>query len=308
MSFHLVSRPDVQDLLDRVSGQRDGKGDPRMAKIMRKIIGDLFETIDEFDISPEEFWSAVHFMQEAAPEFGLIAPGLGFDHFLDLRMDAADADAGMAGGTPRTIEGPLYVAGAPISDNFARLDDGSDIGETLIMCGVVRDAAGAPVAGAVVDVWHANTLGNYSYFDSSQTEYNNRRRIRTSADGSYKFQSVMPSGYAVPPGGATERLLGSVGRHGRRPAHIHFFVSAPGKRHLTTQINIADDPLVHDDFAVATRDGLIPDINRHDDPDAIRAEGLNTPFAKISFDFTLVDALAQSETEMHARPRVPAIA
>jgi catechol 1,2-dioxygenase len=308
MSFQLVSRPDVQDLLDRVSGQRDGKGDPRMAKIMRKIIADLFETIDQFDVSPEEFWSAVHFMQGAAPEYGLIAPGLGFDHFLDLRIDAADADAGMAGGTPRTIEGPLYVPGAPISDNFARLDDGTDKGETLIMLGVVSDTAGYPVAGAVVDVWHANTLGNYSYFDPSQTDYNNRRRIRTSADGTYKFQSVMPSGYAVPPGGATERLLGSIGRHGRRPAHIHFFVSAPGKRHLTTQINIADDPLVHDDFAVATREGLIPNIVRHDDPDAIRAEGLNTPFAKISFDFILVDAVAGSETELHARPRASAIA
>jgi catechol 1,2-dioxygenase len=61
----------------------------------------------------------------------------------------------------------------------------------------------------------------------------------------------------VPSGGATERLLGAVGRHGRRPAHIHFFVSAQGFRHLTTQVNIDGDPDLYDDFAYATRDGLI---------------------------------------------------
>ena len=39
----------------------------------------------------------------------------GLEHFLDLFMDAKDAEAGLTGGTPRTIEGPLYVAGAPLS-------------------------------------------------------------------------------------------------------------------------------------------------------------------------------------------------
>ncbi len=199
-------------------------------------------------------------MQGASPEFGLIAPGLGFDHFLDLRMDAADAAAGKAGGTPRTIEGPLYVAGAPLSKAFARLDDGTDAGDVLIMHGRVLDERGTPVAGAVVDVWHANTHGAYSTFDPTQPAFNNRRRIETSPDGAYKFQSVVPAGYAVPSGGSTERLLGAIGRHGRRPAHIHFFVSAPGRRSLTTQINIAGDPDLHDDFAQATRDGLIPDV------------------------------------------------
>ena len=78
-----------------------------------------------------------------------------------------------------------------------------------------------------------------------------------------------------------------MGRHGKRPAHIHFFVDAPGFRKLTTQINIADDPYLHDDFAFATRDGLIPEMRRSADPAEVRARGLNAPFAEIAFDFVL---------------------
>jgi catechol 1,2-dioxygenase len=198
------------------------------------------------------------------------------------------------------------VPGAPLTKGYARLDDGSDQGETLIMHGRVLDKAGTPVPGAVVDVWHANTLGNYSYFDPSQSAYNNRRRIACDVDGRYKFRSLVPSGYAVPPGGATERLLNAIGRHGKRPAHIHFFVSAPGYRYLTTQINIAGDPYLHDDFAHATRDGLIPEIMRREDPEAQREQGLDGPFSEIVFDFTLLPATEPAEADMPVRPRVAA--
>lgn len=300
----LVQSQEIQNLLDRVAGLGQPGGDVRFKQILRRVVSDLYATIDAFDVTPEEFWSFVHFLQNATPELGLIAPGLGFDHFLDVRMDAEDKKRGIAGSTPRTIEGPLYVAGAPLCQGKGRLDDGSDKGEPLIMRGTVTDTAGKPLAGAVVDVWHANTLGAYSHFDPSQSAYNNRRRIQTGADGRYQFQSIMPSGYAVPPGGPTERLLGSVGRHGRRPAHIHFFVSAPGHRHLTTQINIDGDPYLHDDFAYATRDELIPPVRKQDDPDKIREAGLNTPFSEIDFDFVLLEAATRKDEQLPARSRV----
>jgi catechol 1,2-dioxygenase len=308
MASRLVQTPEIQALLDRVSGTGEAGGDPRTKQIVRRILSDLYATIDEFAISPEEFWGTLGFLQQGAGEFGLIAPGLGFDHFLDVRMDEADKAAGLAGGTPRTIEGPLYVPGAPIATGFARLDDGTDKGETLIMHGRVLDKDGRPIAGAIVDVWHANTMGNYSYFDPSQTPYNNRRRIETREGGRYKFQSIVPSGYAVPPQGTTERLLAAIGRHGNRPAHIHFFVSAPGHRQLTTQINIAGDPYLYEDFAQATRDGLIPAVVRHEDGAAIRDEGMNAPFSEIAFDFVLHPSVAEGDTRLHARPRVPALA
>ena len=124
-----------------------------------------------------------------ANEVGLLVPGLGIETFLDLRMDEAEHKAGIEGGTPRTIEGPLYVAGAPLSKGEARLDDGSEQGEVLFMDGQVRDVDGKPIAGAIVDVWHANTLGGYSFFDPSQPKYNLRRRIETDAEGRYRFRS-----------------------------------------------------------------------------------------------------------------------
>ncbi|MFZ5706093.1 MAG: catechol 1,2-dioxygenase [Pseudomonadota bacterium] len=306
MASTLVQSPDIQAYLDRIAGLDGSGGDSRTKAILRRLVSDLFSTIDEFDISAEEFWSALHFLQQAAPEFGLIAPGLGFDHFLDIRMDLADKAAGVEGGTPRTIEGPLYVPGAPLEKGRARLDDGTDTGEVLLMRGVVRGADGQPIAGAVVDVWHANTKGAYSTFDPSQSPYNNRRRIETAADGSYAFRSVVPSGYAVPPNGSTESLLKAVGRHGNRPAHIHFFVSAPGYRHLTTQINIDGDPFLHDDFAFATHDELIPQVVRQEEPEAIRAEQLNGPFSQIDFDFTLLPAALADEEQLMARTRAPA--
>ena len=308
MVSKLVEAPEIQALLDRISGFGDEVGDARAKVIVRRIVSDLFTTIDEFDISPEEFWATLGFLQQGAPEFGLIAPGLGFDRFLDIRMDESDRARGLEGGTPRTIEGPLYVPGAPIAKGVTRLDEGTEEGETLIMHGRVFDNAGRPVAGAIVDVWHANTLGNYSYFDPSQTAYNNRRRIETDAEGRYKFRSLIPSGYAVPPQGATDRLMQAMGRHGKRPAHIHFFVSAPGFRHLTTQINIAGDPYLYDDFAQATRDGLIPDVAKRSDAGAIQAEGLDAPFSEILFDFVLLPSVHDVDTEMHARPRVSAVA
>ena len=78
---------------------------------------DLFKTIDALDITPDEVWTAVSYINDlgASSEAGLLAPGLGLEHFLDLRMDAEDKQRGVSTGTPRTIEGPLYVAGAPLS-------------------------------------------------------------------------------------------------------------------------------------------------------------------------------------------------
>ncbi|MBV9248809.1 MAG: catechol 1,2-dioxygenase, partial [Acetobacteraceae bacterium] len=173
------------------------------------------------------------------------------------------------------------------SKGEARLDDGSEQGEVLYMDGQVRDTHGKPITGAIVDVWHANTLGGYSFFDPSQPKYNLRRRVETDAEGRYRFRSLLPSGYACPPNGPTQTLLNQLGRHGQRPAHIHFFVTAPGFRKLTTQINIEGDEYLHDDFAFATREGLIPQVRRTKDPKAIHARGLNAPFAEITFDFVM---------------------
>ena len=289
MIDHLLKTSAIPNLMDKLSGLDQPGGDERLKAIVRKIVGDLFETIEQFDVTPAEFWSAVSYLTRVGQsnEGGLIAAGLGFEHFLDLRFDEKERQAGLDGGTPRTIEGPLWIADAPLERGEARLDQDPETGEALFMQGQVRDIGGAPVAHAVVDVWHANTRGGYSFFDPSQSAFNLRRRIETDDQGRYKLRTILPAGYGCPPDGPTQALLTAIGRHGNRPAHVHFFVSAPGYRKLTTQINIAGDAYLHDDFAFATRDELIPGVKRVEDPDAMRARGLNSPFVEIEFDFTI---------------------
>jgi catechol 1,2-dioxygenase len=282
----------------------------RVQQIVLRLTGDLCKAIEDLDIQPNEFWKGLEYFSAAgaANELGLLTPGLGLERFMDIRADEAEAKAGLAGGTPRTIEGPLYVAGAPVFQGSARLDDGteSDQAEVLFMQGTVYGDGGKPLPGATVEVWHANLLGNYSHFDQSQSPFNLRRTIIADDAGRYQFRTIMPKGYGCPPDGTTQKLLDLLGRHGQRPAHIHFFISADGHRKLTTQINIDGDEYLWDDFAFASREGLVPPLVRVEDPAAIAAKDLKKPFATIDFDFHLnAETPAAPATEV-ARTRAAA--
>lgn len=311
MSVRIFDTAEVQDFLKLASGLKQDGGNPRTKAIIHRVLSDLFKTIEDLDITSDEYWAGIAYVNQLGTrgEAGLLSPGLGLDRYFDMRMDAADAALGVTDGTPRTIEGPLYVEGAPVEKGFARLDDGSDkAGHTLIMHGTVYDADGKPVSGATVEVWHANTKGFYSHFDPTgeQKPFNMRRTIITDAEGRYKFQSIVPVGYGCPPDGPTQALLNQLGRHGNRPAHIHFFVTADGHRKLTTQINIDGDPLVYDDFAYATREGLVPPVIEHTDAASIKAEKVEGPFAEIVFDIRLSALVNGVDNQIVERPRLAA--
>ena len=311
MSIRIHDRPEVQQFLRELSGLEQPGGDPRTKQIVHRLMSDLFKAIDDLDITPDEYWAGIAWFNAlgAAGQAGLISPGLGVDHFLDLRLDAKDAELGIHCETPRTIEGPLYVAGAPVEHGFARLDDGRDTdGHPLIMHGTVYGADGKPVPGASVEVWHCDTRGFYSHFDPTnvQAPFNMRRTIIADDLGRYRFRSIVPKGYGVPPGSPTEQLLSALGRHGQRPAHIHFFVGAEDHRKLTTQINIAGDPLVNDDFAYATRDGLVPEIIEHADANGAEADGIVGAHAEIRFDFHLTALVEGEDNQIVERARAAA--
>lgn len=306
-----MNHADIETLAKNwVVDAADRPANPRVQQVVVRLLGDLCKAIEDLDISPTEFWSGVAYMSAAgaANELGLLAAGLGLERFLDIRADEAERKAGLEGGTPRTIEGPLYVAGAPESVGFARLDDGldADKGEVLFMQGTVFDQDGKPLPNAKVEVWHANLLGNYSFFDRTQSDFNLRRSIVTDAGGRYQFRSIIPVGYGCPPHGTTQQLLDQLGRHGQRPAHIHFFVSAAGHRKLTTQINIDGDEYLWDDFAFASREGLVPPIARIDDPAQLDAKRLDKPFASIDFDFHLYRETEAAPSAIVERARAAA--
>ena len=265
MSVKVFETREVQDLLKAASNVDAGNGDARFQQIVFRLLGDLFKAIDDLDITPDEVWAGINYLNKLGQdgEAALLAAGLGLEKYLDIRMDAEDKAIGLEGGTPRTIEGPLYVAGATVNDGVARIDinEDADAGP-LVIRGTVKDLDGKPVAGAVVECWHANSKGFYSHFDptGAQSEFNLRGAVKTGADGKYEFRTLMPVGYGCPPHGSTQKLLNVLGRHGNRPAHVHFFVTSDSHRKLTTQFNIEGDPLIWDDFAYATREELIPPV------------------------------------------------
>jgi protocatechuate 3,4-dioxygenase beta subunit len=104
-------------------------------------------------------------------------------------------------------------------------------GEPLIVSGTVREAAGKPVAGALIYVFHTDAKGHYTP-DRPMDEPNSRLfgYMKTGADGRYEFRTIRPGGYPQAP----------------IPQHIHMIVTAAGYRdhkcRSTCQLVFADDP------------------------------------------------------------------
>ncbi|WP_277538180.1 hypothetical protein [Pseudomonas baetica] len=94
-----------------------------------------------------------------------------------------------------------------------------------------------------------------------------------------------------------------MGRHGQRSAHIHYFISAPGHRHLTTQINLSGDKYLWDDFACATRDGLVGQVNFVEGSTQAKQLGIVGHHAELEFDFRLQRAPSPEAEQRSNRPR-----
>jgi len=311
MSIKVFATQEVQDLLTAAANLNSDSGDKRARQITHRLLSDLFKAIDDLDMTPDEIWTGVNYFNKLGRdgEAALLAAGLGLEKYLDIRMDAADRQARLDGGTPRTIEGPLYVPGAPVRDSVSKIDlDPDNEAGPLVIRGTVTGPDGEPVAGAVVECWHANSKGFYSHFDptGTQSDFNLRGAVKTGTDGTYEFRTLMPVGYGCPPHGATQQLLDALGRHGNRPAHVHFFVTSNQHRKLTTQINIEGDPLMWDDFAYATREELIPHVVEKTGGEAL---GLKTDaYKEIVFDVRLTPRVEGKDNQLVNRLRASAAA
>ncbi|OUE37664.1 catechol 1,2-dioxygenase, partial [Billgrantia desiderata SP1] len=84
MTVKIFDTPEVQDFLKTVAGFDQEGGNERAKQIMHRLLSDLFKLIDDFDVTPEEYWSAVSLLNALGgqTQFGLLSPGLGFDHYL----------------------------------------------------------------------------------------------------------------------------------------------------------------------------------------------------------------------------------
>ena len=96
--------------------------------------------------------------------------------------------------------------------------------------------------------------------------------------------------YSIPTDGPVGRMLDATGRHGMRPAHVHFMLSAAGYRPLTTHIFVKGDEYLDSDAVFATKDSLVADFEECEDATLAERYGLTTPFTLLEYDFGLMPA------------------
>ncbi|MFD1213283.1 catechol 1,2-dioxygenase [Arthrobacter sp. GCM10027362] len=163
-------------------------------------------------------------------------------------------------GTKGTIEGPYYVPNAPELASPATLPMRPDEpGTPLLFQGRVTNVDGEPLAGAHVEIWHADHLGFYSQYAPGLPEWNLRGTVIADADGYYQINTIQPAPYQIPTDGACGQLIAAAGWHAWRPAHLHLKVSAPGYEQLTSQLYFQGDAHLSDDIASAVKPELILD-------------------------------------------------
>jgi len=121
--------------------------------------------------------------------------------------------------TESDMLGPFYNEGAPFKQ---RLGEGVE-GERLIITGKVMDMRCQPIKNAILDIWQANSTGEYD-----NEAFTLRGKVKTNNDGTYLIDTIVPKEYAA--GDIT------------RPGHIHLKVGAPNQPILTTQLYFEGDP------------------------------------------------------------------
>ena len=136
-------------------------------------------------------------------------------------------------------------------------------GTECALYGRITDVNGKPLAGATVSVWQTGADGLYDIQESA-TEVDYRGIFTTDADGRYHLRTVKPLGYYIPMDGPVGALVKAQGRHGMRPAHIHFLVGAPGYRELVTALYLRTDPHLADDVVFGSSGDLAVDIVEND--------------------------------------------
>jgi protocatechuate 3,4-dioxygenase beta subunit len=146
----------------------------------------------------------------------LAAGSLPFDGAFTQELPPTPACQDGDAATLRQTEGPFFK---PKSPERSDLREQPGAGRPVELTGFVLTRGCRPLAGALVDLWHADQDGDY---DNSGFRY--RGHQRTDASGRYRFRTIRPAVY--------------VGR----TAHYHVKVQAPGSGLLTTQLYFPDEP------------------------------------------------------------------
>lgn len=232
---------------------------PRLAQVMAGLVKHLHAFAKDVHLTQEEWEYAIGFLTRTGQicsgerqEFILLSDVLGFSMLVDAINNRRPA-----GATENTVFGPFHV------DNAPELPMGSNIsldgkGESCWFEGMVIDLHGNPIAGARVDVWSDNADGFYDVQQPDiQPKWNNRGVFITGPDGRYAFQGIKPVSYPIPDDGPVGQMLGHLGRHPYRPAHMHYLVTANGFEKLVTHTFVGDDFYLSSDAVFGVKKTLI---------------------------------------------------
>lgn len=187
--------------------------------------------------------------------------------FLDVWVEHSVEEVANADreGNKGTIEGPYYVPNAPEQHSPATIEmrDGES-GDPFVFSGQIRSTDGTPLAGAKLELWHADSEGFYSQFAPGIPEWNLRGTFVADDEGRFEITTVQPAPYQIPTEGACGQLIAAAGWHAWRPAHFHLKASADGHQLLTAQLYFPGDPHNDDDIATAVKPELMLDVQETD--------------------------------------------
>ncbi len=273
----------ITSVTDAVIEQMGNTADPRLKQVMESLVRHMHAFARDVNLTPEEWLKAIGFLtnvgQTCTPvrqEFILLSDVLGFSALVNLLHDKTAVELG----TESSLLGPFYQQNAPLlslGDTIAAHSTGPEV----VLYGQVTDKAGVPLPNALIQVWQTDSEGAYDVqkFDGAQMDM--RGNFNADAEGRFHFRTLKPLGYSIPLDGPVGNLIRAQGRHGCRPAHIHFLISAPGYRELVTALYLGDDQYIDSDTVFGVSTPLVT-LARADDP-AAPIQGIPA----IRYDFRL---------------------
>jgi hydroxyquinol 1,2-dioxygenase len=243
--------------------------DPRLRELLSSLVRHLHAFVRDTEPTIAEWERAIGFLtatgqqcDDQRQEFILLSDVLGISMLVETINNRTAETA-----TESTVLGPFHMVTSPPR----ALGDTIDLigtGPQCVLEGRVLSADGTPLPGAVLDVWQANDQGFYDVQQPDvQPPGNGRGLFTADPDGTYWFRTVVPTYYPIPTDGPVGTLLEATKRHPYRPAHVHFKVTAPGHRPLTTHIFVAGSPYIESDAVFAVKKSLITHFTPADDPE-----------------------------------------
>lgn len=253
-----------EEITAEVVRRLDATADSRLREVMQSLVRHLHEFAREVRLTDEEWFAGIRFLtdvghitDETRQEFILLSDTLGLSTLVDT-INHSDVES-LA--TEPTILGPFYVPESPWRERGASMVEYDDGGEPAVLTGRVVDSDGAPIAGAVLDVWQNAATGFYAVQQPDvQPTTNLRGRYLSAEDGTYEIRTVRPVPYPIPDDGPVGRLLRDTGRHPWRAAHIHAKVTADGYAPVTTHIFDRRSEYLDSDTVFGVKDSLIQDF------------------------------------------------